>query len=417
MIKLPFKFKLDNITALSIIFVGGITALYSFISPPIYKASLQISIDPGSVASMLTRNVDSWQTYVDEQARGIKNKELLDKMVEKLHLKFSRKFAGQDPASIIKKRVKAGHIRGTNIISIDVYMDDPDLASKIALGLAESFISARDEKKFALTKEAIAWFKEGNDVSKRIDESKEALNKFVAENKATLLKERLEKAKEALADLTRQRDQKSALAKELGRRLEEIESSLNNSGMEKAIYMLKDNSNIVEMRSAKEQAEAKISKLKTVYEETHPEIVRLRKEIAEIDKNMEAVVYNMVSSDSAELVLTKKQISSLSKEIDELDKRIERMKVVEVKLDDLTRKLDIAQKFYDEFLGRLKEGRFSLVDVTNLGLLGQQETLTKPVGPKKARNITLGILIGFIGGKIASLIMKNKKKILKSEEL
>lgn len=415
MIKLPFKF--DKLVTFSVIFTGGIAALYSFISPPIYKASLQISIDPGSVSSALTRNIDSWQAYIDDQARNAKNKELLDKTVEKLHLKFSRKFAGQEPSDILKKRIKVSHIKGTNIINIDACMDDPELASKVVSGLAESYILTRDEKKFLLTKEAVAWFREGNEVSKRINDSKEALAKYIIECKASSLKDRLDKARESLSDLTRQRDERSAVAKNLERKSEDIENSLKIGGRERILYALKDNPNIVELRNAKEQAEAKISKLKSVYEETHPEIAMLRKEIANIDRNMNAVVDNMVSSNTAELGLTKKQISNISREITILNKKIERMKIVEIKFDDLTRKADIAQKFYDEFLGRLKEGKFSLVEVTNLGLLGQQDTLTRPIGPRKMRNIILGILIGFIGGNIISLIIKNRKKILKSEEL
>ena len=404
--------KFDRVVKISVLAVGGVAVLYSFLAPPTYKATLQLSIDPGDAASSMVRTVDSWQAYIGKQKDAIKSNDLLEKVADKLHLRFSRKFASKDPVPILRRKIKTDHVSGTNLVNINVYMDDPELASKVVVTLAEQYMATKEEKKFALTKEATAWLKEGNQISKKISESKEALNKFVTENKLESLKDDIAKDREKLDYLKKEKEERAALIKELGMKLEEIEPAFKKEDKDKLFFLLKDNQNVIDMKNMKEQAELKIVKLKAMYEESHPEIVKLRKELSDINSRMGYIVDNMIKTDRAELEEAKKEKVVFSEDAEKLKKELDVMEEKEIGLDDLSRRVEMAQKLYDDFLNRLKEGSFSLVEVTNLGFVGQEEALTKPIGPRKIRNIIFGIFMGFVIGNVASMMLKDRKSSL-----
>src|SRR3989338_7078490 len=208
---LKISYRPGRIVLICALSAAGVAALYSFLSPPVYKAAYQISFVGGNIQSNLTKDFDSWRTYLDAQCGIVKNKETVEKAIDKLHLRLSKKFAAGDPVSMIQKALRVDHPKGTELININVYMDSPELASRIAQGIAEGYLSQKEEKKFALSREAIAWFKETEGISKKIGESQEALSKFLKDSGVEYFKEELNKAKEALDDLAMRHDQKAAL--------------------------------------------------------------------------------------------------------------------------------------------------------------------------------------------------------------
>lgn len=416
---IKISYRPDKIVLITAAVAACIAALYSFLSPPVYRAAYQLSFTGGNISSSLTKDFDSWRAYLDAQCNVVKSKETIEKAIDKLHLRLSKRFAAGDPVSIIQKSVKVDHPKGADLININVYMDTPELASRIAQAIAESYLAEKGEKKFALAKEAVMWFKETEGVSKRIAESQEALNKFLKDNGIESFKEELGKAKSALDNLTTQRSQKETAAGELEKRIEDIEQLLKSGAKDKLYAMLKDSSPIYTLRDTGAEIERKVAKLKTVYEESHPDIVKLRKELEETDKNIGDVINKSLKSDAQELEMVKENLELLAKEAADAKLKFDALKEFEPKVEDLTRKLEINQKFYDEAMNKLKDGSFSLVEITNLGLVGQQEALTAPVGPKKTRNILIGLALGFILGEGISRFVKKKKpetRVQKPEE-
>src|SRR3989338_5508449 len=121
------SFRYDRTIGICMLLSAGLASLYAFLAPPVYKATFQLSVEEGNISSGLMRDMDSMRLYMDSQAGAIKDTALIEEVVEKLHLRLSRKFANTDAVSAVKKAVRVDLLKGTNLINISAYMDNPDL--------------------------------------------------------------------------------------------------------------------------------------------------------------------------------------------------------------------------------------------------------------------------------------------------
>ena len=400
MIKDIFKAvkKRKNIVVAAGLGMAIIFLLYSFFMPPAYKASVQISIGKGNV-TYLNDSAASWQKYIDRQCEIIKSQDMLKKVVDRLHLRLDRKFAVKNPNRVLRKLIRAEHVSGTSFIDIAVYMKNPELAASIAKALAKEYADSIQEHKFALTKEALLWLKETSDLSTEIQESEKELSDFMRKNKSDLLDEELNRTQRSLDSLSAQKSNTEVDLTKVQNDLKILETLLKKEDKSVIFRILGNDPAISAMKGQIAEKQKKITDLKRVYEDNHPEIVRLNKEIKVINDNMEMQIKNAIEDYKADL----NSLDSLEKQQD-LDKEISAKKEELVKLEDLKNRLDTMsaglerkRRLYDEILNMLKEGRFQLVEVNGTALL-DNEALTTPVKPSFATYPTLGFLTGIVFG-------------------
>jgi uncharacterized protein involved in exopolysaccharide biosynthesis len=104
----------------------------------------------------------------------------------------------------------------------------------------------------------------------------------------------------------------------------------------------------------------------------------------------------------AELSSQEAKTSSLHIQISQLDREIQTLDLRENALQDLKRELAANERNYKTYLEKVEEALISddlnRLKMTNISVIQSAIVPAKPIKPKKALNIALGIILGAVSG-------------------
>jgi uncharacterized protein involved in exopolysaccharide biosynthesis len=108
----------------------------------------------------------------------------------------------------------------------------------------------------------------------------------------------------------------------------------------------------------------------------------------------------------SELSSVTTQIAETKEQIQQLDAKLARLDQLEKELGSLQLKVDSDQNNYRMYLSKVEEAevseRMDQLKMANLAVIQPASTPAKPIKPKKALNILIGIVVGIVGGVAAA---------------
>jgi uncharacterized protein involved in exopolysaccharide biosynthesis len=156
------------------------------------------------------------------------------------------------------------------------------------------------------------------------------------------------------------------------------------------------------------------------YKETNTMVLNIRKEIKivqEFIKKQEEdltgkvrtgqnILYQDIERDiiktEAELSSQMAKSAALREQITQLDKEIQTLDLRENELQDIKRQLAANERNYKTYLEKVEEARISddlnRLKMTNISVIQASSVTAKPIKPKKALNIAIGIILGAVSG-------------------
>jgi len=412
--------------------VGGfvlLSLIYTLSQPKLYRATADVvmnkdrgEIVPDTAAAQTDTPLRSEE--IDTELKVIKSQEVAEQVIAALKLDQDpafrnpvlsgsgimaslKRLAGMGaplPSPVDLRRrladallldLKADRLETAYAIRISYTSPDPKLAAAIANAFAESYAGSAVKAKRAENEKTLAILRGRiEELRSQAQADFKAVQDFRVSNnllsaQATQLAEQ-----EAAAYGQQLASARAAAAADMGRA-----SNAGGAGSAAAV-----NSPVIHsLRAQRATLSIKVADLSGRYLEGHPDLVTARRELTDIDQQINAELARVRSGVTAGLTssaqATAQQVGALQGNLAAARASLAANNRALVGLDDLSRKAQASQLLYESYLGRYKEVLAqSGTERPQARLLSAAKAPGRPVSPNLPLNLALGLVIGALLG-------------------
>ncbi len=317
------------------------------------------------------------------------------------------------------KKLSVEGIKKSNVIQISFQHKDPHLAAKAVNLLVESMKEKHlqvysDPKSSFLEQQLSAYEKRLKESQNQLEAFKQKYQVFSLEEQRTLLlKQR--------TDLDTSFKTSQNQIKELQNKLSSLKNQMRAVSKDVPLYTETERYKIID--DAKAQLltlQLKEQELLHKFNENTPLVVNVRKEIKIVNdfikkqeeditgkvRTGQNIVYQDIEREmikaQAELSSQEAKSRTLRGQIAQLDHEIQTLDLRENEIQNLKRELAANERNYKTYLEKVEEALISddlnRLKMTNISVIQAAAAPAKPVKPKKALNIVLGIILGGLSG-------------------
>jgi uncharacterized protein involved in exopolysaccharide biosynthesis len=410
-------------------------ALLSFLLPPVYEASSSLMIkfgreyvaqpEVGSVQPFLTLNKEE---AVNSEIQILSSRALKEWVVKTMGIgKLYPEIAHDPPKDMtplaaavlaLEDGLAVEAVKKSSVVNVSFRHENPRVAAEALNLLVDGF----KEKHLQVFSSPRSSFLEGQLASyrSRLQESADALETFKARNGLVSFDEQR-------TILIRKRAEADALLKEtlnkvgeLRRKIASLEKSSKTSVEGKAIYTQTDREQIiVEAKNRLLALQLKEKELLKTYREESRLVAGVREDIRtvrnflkeqeeDISRRVKTgnVVYREVEVDlarsRADLGASETKADLLKGQLQRLDEELSSLSRSEKEYQTLSRNLSMSEKNYQAYAEKVEGARIAAdMDrhkLANISVIHPAAVPEKPIRPKKALNLALGILLGAVFG-------------------
>lgn len=414
-------------------FVAVVTTVIigTFLARPQYKATTTIKIDKENPNILAFKDVVTLERteedYYQTQYKILKSRNLAKRVIRSLKLDTNPEFVpavqkenktdtdtlsksnilleddgiDQGLVDAFISKVDVSPLQRSRLVNVSFTSYSPELSSKVANAIAESFIQLNLESKFEATHQAREWLeKQLEDMKAKVEQAEEKLNEYAAKNEIIFLTEegkgndseniitkKLDELSTALTTATSDRISKEALYNEI------------RSGNSESSSIVMNNPLVLSLKKDYAELESEYNKQLKVYKPDYPKMVRLKEHIDQIKKKIDAEIKRVVLSIKKDYEAALKRESYLKSAFERQKKEALDLNQRSIQYQILKREADTNKELYNGLLQRLKEtGVSASLTASNIQILDRAEVPESPSKPRKTLNILLSIIVGLAGG-------------------
>lgn len=411
--------RIRKTVILAVFLLVVITAtLVTFLLPERFSSFARIKVErdstdvPGISSSQnYGGNYDPY--FIQTELEVIPSEVILDEVIEVMHLndvwgkKYynGQKLKTTESRQFLKRQLDLRPSRNTSLIEIRVYSDDKKEAADIANTVAEIYQKYRLKQRREITLGGITVF------SQQLTEQEEIINKqegLVDElrkkykvtdlggdtegQKATLEPVNIMQYNSLRIDAETQYIKEEKLLSQL--------KQLKPNELRQALPTAAPDAILIPLLQELVAAETRMATLVIDYGEQHPEVLRTKKLVNELNLKIDERVKGIVMGMDA-------RVAALLSVVHNSEERVKEAKSNDVQLAELSRpyflqkaKLESMKKFRDVLVLRSAQERVDkeLPRMTMVQIIDRAEPNSKAVSPNKPLNIALGIIIGLVVG-------------------
>lgn len=403
--------------------VGLLVAVaITLLTTPMYRAGVVLEANPPSVQVIDEKDdssgpaVDSRQ-FVATQTGLLQSRELAERVAQDLQLAKNPDFADQsnDPArrlkqaaEVVAKKIEVAPQGDGQLISFDFVWKNPNVAASVANAYADAFIDASLQRRYEASSYARNFLQRQIASTRReLEKSERDLVHYaqaqgiintgttdtaLSTDASSPQGQSLIALNEALATATAQR-----VAAE-GAYREALAVPLTSEVT----------ADTQALRQARAGLEAQYQQKRALMKPEHPDMVSLRSQIAELDKQIgrEAATVNKSRVNTA-LAAYRAALSAenaLKAKVGSLKSDVLDLRGRSIQYAILQRDVDTNRALYDALLQRYKEiGVAGGVGESPVSIVDRAEAPTAPFKPNAVLNIILGIVLGLFSGVLAAI--------------
>jgi len=420
--------------------VVATVTIVSFLLPPTYEAKSSLLIKFGREyiyrSEVGERGSDSrpsiplnQEEVINSEIQILTSRDLIEKVITTIKVENIYPDYVVDPpktmtpleAAIIKfeKKLVVEGIKKSNVIQVSFQHKDPRIAAK-AVNMLVDFLKEKhlqvysDPKSSFLEQQLSAYEQKLKESQNQLETFKQKYQVFSLEEQRTLLlKQR--------TDLDTVFKAAQNQVRELQNRLSSLRNQMQTISKDVPLYTETERYKIIDDAKAQHLSlQLKEQELLQKYNEDTPLVVNVRKEIKIVQdfikkqeedlkgkvRTGQNIVYQDLEREmmkaQAELSSQEARRATLQGQIAQLDREIQTLDLRENELQDLKRELAANERNYKTYLEKVEEALISddlnRLKMTNISLIQAASVPAKPIKPKKALNIALGIILGAVSG-------------------
>ncbi len=403
--------------------------LRTFLTTPIYRATVTLKIDDDRPAVMLFDRSNSYYTpssedYLQTMYKILQSRNLARRVINALTEDKQLASSSAIPSGLTRRdgeidsgivanflsKVTVSPVPNTRLIMVGFDSTDPAVAATTANVIARACTELNMETK----SNATDWVRnlldnQLQDMKAKVERSEEALNKYVAQNNLVFATEdrsaspvgfgptsmnvsapsdRLENLTSQLTQATAERISKELLLKEAQQGNDEV-----------LLSAIASNTFVDSIRKEHMSKQAEYARLSLVYKPDHPKMMKLKDEIKQLKSQISAEVRVAVAQLKKDHEVALKKENLFKAAVDDRKKMALNMSDKMVQYQILKRDADTNKELYNGILQRLKEtGLNANLARSNIQVLDKADVPAVPYKPDRKRNMLLALFIGLFGG-------------------
>jgi capsular exopolysaccharide synthesis family protein len=409
------------------IVVTVLVAIVSFRMEPVYKATARVQVEAETPLIQSLQELFQKSTADDEfvqtQIQVLKSENLAWKTIEDLNLtnslikpkKLAKIAPGQRKVKLIdafKKKLGVELTPKTRMLDISYEDHDSQLAAKVSTTLANNYIDYNFRQKYDATRQASGWMEQQLDELKaKVETSQQALVEYERQHQIVNTSEKGSVQEQILSDLSRDlttaesdRLQKEALYRQVEADKGQLAELVHNDLLQR-----------LEEKSADLQDQ--YTETVAQYGPKFPKALRINDEIQGIKSQIATErerVLARIRKDYMSAV-TRERLASAA--VAAQKEAVGEQNQLLVQHNILAREFEGNQQLYASLMQRLKDATVSAgLQSTNIHLVDSALAPVEPVRPRKALNIGLGLLAGFILGVMLAFAQEGIDHSVKTAE-
>jgi capsular exopolysaccharide synthesis family protein len=400
--------------------VAATTTLVTFMLPETFSSMVRIrvekdSLDVTGIGDQSRAGAPGFDPFwVQDQFETIQSKVILYNVISNLSLtkKWAPKFKETEipldlTFQILQGQIDVRQSRNTSLIEIHAFSEDKKEAAVIANEIAKVYKDYRLSERRQMTKGGIDMLKrqwedhhrEVTNMQARVDTLKAELGISDFEAMGGMSSSATTPEPEILRKLEMQRIEKQAVYKSIDT-LYNYLRKLERPELKKAVVTASPDQQLSELMQQQALAEQKLADLIENVAPEHPDMKRIARVLAQINKQVEDRLDGIMKGLEAKRDADKAELDELTKEVQkfreyDIKKAIERRPYWQAKRD-LESLLMVRERLN---LKIIQEEVDAAIPKTGIvAIIDPAEVSLKPDRPRKALNITLGVIIGLIVG-------------------
>lgn len=303
-------------------------------------------------------------------------------------------------------------IRNSRLVQVAFDSPDPGLAARVANAYAEAFITSNLERRFDASAYATRYLEERlAQLKARLEDSEKAVVLFstqeqivsVGDDQPSLSAQSLSQINSALGAAQDQRIEAEAMWRQ----------ATTGSGL--GLPQVVANQLIQTLREQRAVLASEYQEQLGTYKPDYPDMVRLRGQIAELDRQVATEISNIRTAIETEYRAALAQESLLRERITGLKGDVLDLQGRSIEYNILKREADTNREIYDALLQRYKEiGVAGGVGANNISVIDLAMVPNNRHSPRLALNLAVGLLLGMFAGVLLAFLLHHLDRSVKT---
>lgn len=425
-----------------------VAVLYNYTTRPVYQATAQILIEPDmpKILPKEMADVDLGADYLQTEYQLLQGRTLAEKVAGRLGSRiaselqqgplmspwerFERRFLGRAPrvamdrdgvplspsTAAFQSRLAVTPQPGGRLVNLRFAAYDPGLAAEAVNTLAQLYIEQSLEFRFTTSSEATGWLSDRvKEQKKKVEEAERALQAYREREGLVNLDERQSLGDQKVAALA---------SAALSARTERIaKESIYNQIRSLPAWQVASfpvafaNSVVQSLRGKLSDLQQEQSRLAQSLGEKHPDMVRVRSEIASTEEKLRAEVQAVVRSSESDYRAAAQQEARLEAALETAKKEALAFNRKGAEYGVLKREAESSQQLVKDLMSRTKEaGLQTELKSTNIRIVEKAQPPGGPSSPRRMRNYQMALLIGLALGIGLAVLFEHWDNSLKTPE-
>ena len=436
---LTVLFKHKNTILIIFFVVVATVTIGSFLLSPTYEAKSSLLVKFGREyiyrPEVGERGQDmrlvplNQEEVINSEIQILTSRDLIEKVINTLKVENIYPDLAENPTGRVtpleaaiqqfEKTLSVEGVKKSNVIQVSFQHEDPRIAAK-AVNLLVDFLTEKhlqvysDPKSSFLEQQLSTYEQSLIESQNQLKDFKQKYRVFSLEEQRTLL---LKQRTDLDSTLKTAQNQ----VKELQNRLSSLKNQMQTVSKDVPLYSETERYKIID--DAKTQLltlQLREQQLLQKYNENTPLVVNVREEITIVQdfikkqeedlkgkvRTGQNIVYQDLEREiikaQAELSSQEAKSTALQGQIAQLDIEIPNLDLRENELENLKRDVSSNERNYKTYLEKVEEARISddlnRQKMANISVIQTASVPPKPIKPKKALNIVLGIILGAVSG-------------------
>ncbi|MDO8287602.1 MAG: polysaccharide biosynthesis tyrosine autokinase [Parvibaculum sp.] len=293
----------------------------------------------------------------------------------------------------------------TYVINVNYESDSPTKAANIANKFAELYLLEQMEAKFDATQQATTWLNSRlGELRGQVQADEAAVQQYkIANNLLSASGTNLTEQEISNYNLTL--SQARAQVAEDQARLSTARSQLARGSSGDDVGEALSSPVVQQLRQQRAAVSAQVADLQGRYGERHPEMLKAKRQLSDIDAQIQQEIQRIISNLQAKAQVSSQRAAAVSGSLGGARGTLAANSRAMVRLNELQRNADASRTLYESYLNRYKEtSTQGGLEQSDARVVSKAKIPTGQSSPKVALNLALGLVLA-IGAGIGAVVL------------
>ncbi|MFA5516841.1 MAG: polysaccharide biosynthesis tyrosine autokinase [Desulfuromonadales bacterium] len=303
-------------------------------------------------------------------------------------------------ARMISEGIKVRPVENSRLVQIGFLATDPLFASQVVNTVVDSYRAEINQMKMETSKQSMDWMnRKADSESVKLRAAEDNLQKYMGDNSVLTLENRIAIIPEKLSRLSGELVTAEARRQQLEALMAKVDKFADNPDAAESVSAVLSDSALQSLRAEIVGAEKTILELSGKYGPKHPVMLKAVGDLDILQRKKNQEIARIVSSIRNDYELAQANERNLRVQLEQTKTEALKMNEKFMEFQTLKTEVDANRKLVDALVTRMKEeGITSESQSVKMWVVEKAAIPQSPARPLKALNLSLGMVLGLLGG-------------------